>query len=71
MQYLKVKDHEDLVRDPNTSAILNTDNAALRAYKEKKARDAKMNLVLDEYESMKRDVEEIKSLLKQLVGQIK
>lgn len=67
--YIKVKDHDDLVRDPRSSAILNTDNTALQAYKEKKARDSKINNMLNEFENMKNDVEEIKSLLKQLVGQ--
>lgn len=67
--YLKVKDAVDLVRDTRSTAILNTDNAALRAYKERRRRESDLNRVMEEHASMKQDIQEIKSLLKQLIGQ--
>lgn len=69
MNYLKVKDSEELVRDTGSSAILNTDNDALQAYKAKKSRDARIEKLLVEHEEFKNDLQEIKSLLKNLVGQ--
>lgn len=67
--YVKVKEDEDLVRDTRSRAILNTDNSGLSAYREKKKREASLSKVFEEHEQMKRDLDEIKSLLKQLVGQ--
>jgi len=69
MNYLKVKDHEDLVRDTRSSAILNTDNKALLAYKEKKRREMTLNKLIEEHEELKDNMKEIKGLLRQLIGQ--
>ena len=35
-EYVQVKDEKDLVRDPNSKAILNTNIEALHAYKKRK-----------------------------------
>lgn len=67
--YLKVKDAADLVRDTRSTAILNTDNAALKAYKERRRRESDLNRVMEEHASMKQDIQEIKALLRQLIGQ--
>lgn len=69
MKYLKVKEAEELVRDINSSAILNTDNDSLRAYKAKRKRDAQFDTILKEHEELKQDIEEIKYLLRSLAGQ--
>jgi len=69
MRYVKVKDSEELVRDTSSSAILNTDNSALQAYKEKRRRETNLTRIMEEHELMKQDLQEIKSLLKQIVGQ--
>jgi hypothetical protein len=69
MAYLKVKDEEQLVRDINSSAILNTDTKALQAYKAKKQREIIIDRLAEENEEMKRDISEIKSMLRQLMGQ--
>ena len=71
IQYIKVKDSEELVRDISSSAILNTDNSALQAYKEKRRRETNLTRVMEEHELMKQDLQEIKSLLKQIVGQMR
>jgi hypothetical protein len=68
MTYLKVKDSEELVRDTGSSAILNTDNDALRAYKAKKNRDARIEKLFAEHEEIKNDLQEIKDLIRSLVG---
>ena len=64
---LKVQENERLVRDSENFAILNTDRRALTAHEQKiseirrnKAREAEIN-------NIKRDVTEIKDLLRQLI----
>lgn len=69
MRYLRVKDSEDLVRDTESSAILNTDDAGLRAYRDRKRREAAVSRVIEEHESIKDELREIKALLTQIIGQ--
>lgn len=62
-KYIKT-DVEGLVKDPNSGAILNTDNEKLKAYKKQKQH------FLDNAEKIKRmddDIQEIKKLLHQLI----
>jgi L-serine deaminase len=66
--YLPVKDHPGLVRDPVSGAILNTDNAALAAYKARKKQAVAIAAQTEEIANLKADVAEIKDLLRQLLG---
>lgn len=67
-EYIKVKDAEDLVKDIKSSAVLNIDNDALKAYKARKRKENNVELMLQEHEKLKEDVKEIKSLLLDLIG---
>ena len=60
-----IKDQDALVRDNESGAVLNTDLHALKSYRAKRDRDRKMQ---KEFEQMKDDMSEIKSLLAQLVN---
>lgn len=61
---LKVEDHDDLVKDTVSGAVINVDDIALdRARRRKEAAARKSS----EIEMLKSDVAEIKSLLKQLL----
>lgn len=61
---LKVEDHDNLVKDTYTNAVINTDSVALdRARRRKEAAARKTN----EVQQLKQDVAEIKSLLQQLL----
>jgi len=71
MNHVKVKDAEELVRDINSSAILNTDNNSLKSYKMKRKRETQIDTMLIEHEELKKDINEIKNLLRSLVGQNK
>jgi len=70
--FAKVKDHDNLIRDMNSKAILNTDRLALQEYYQKREQ-AKKELS-EKTESKQRldkienDMAEIKNLLTQLVG---
>ena len=61
---IRVKDHEDLVRDPNNGAIININKSEaerLRTIRrERKNKDAKL-------QASENDISEMKALLKQLI----
>lgn len=59
--YLKVKGHEWLYRDPSTGAIINTEKPSKQSF------SGKFNSVLDDINNLKDEVFEIKSLLKELI----
>ena len=72
MDYLKVEGHDGLVRDQNTGAILNTNSLDYDKYVAQ--RDAK-NVEHKKTENIERDIstlrqelDEIKSLLRELVN---
>jgi hypothetical protein len=63
---LKVKNHDDLVRDTQTQAVLNSDLTSLQAYK--KRRDA-LRKKDNELESLKEEVSELKDLVHKLLAE--
>jgi hypothetical protein len=67
--HLKVKDNKDLVRQRQSNAILNTNLKELNKYKEERDEKMKLKKLAEESEHMKNDIQEIKSLLQQLLGQ--
>lgn len=65
-KYIKT-DFEGLVKDPTSGAVLSVDNARLEAYKKQKNA---MNMVNDNNEriiKVENDIQEIKSMLNQLL----
>ncbi len=64
MDYTKIKDSEDLVKDNNSGAILNINNDALRAYRQAREKNMRMH---EKVNQMENDISEIKSLLNELV----
>jgi hypothetical protein len=70
--FAKVKDHENLVRDMNSKAILNTDKLALQEYYQK--RELAKKELSEKVESKQRldkienEMSEIKDLLRELIG---
>ena len=61
---IPVKDHKNLYRDEKSGAILNTDTDGFKQYKKMKCFKSNQR---DEIERMKQDIEEIKSLLREIV----
>ena len=70
--FAKVKDHDNLVRDMNSKAILNTDKLALQEYYQK--RELVKKELAEKIESKQRldkienEMSEIKDLLRELIG---
>jgi hypothetical protein len=70
--FAKVKDHENLVRDMNSKAILNTDKLALQEYYKKrelaKKELAEKNESKQRLDKIENEMSEIKDLLRELIG---
>ena len=64
---IPVEGHKNLFRDEKSGAIVNTDTFGYSDYKRERVRKMDEKAELDE---MKRDIDEIKSLLKELTGRI-
>ena len=71
MEDVKVKGHSDLVRDPVTNAIINTNKSKYEEYISrrdiKKNETQKVQDLEDELSCIKDDLNEIKSLLKEII----
>ena len=71
MEYLKVKDHSNLVRDPQSNSIINTDKSAYNQYVTRRnAKNEEVNKAQNMEEdlaNLKGEINEIKDLLRQLV----
>ena len=65
---VKVQDHENLVKDTVTKAVLNTDLTSLEAYRAHRNKQRQKD---GEIERLKEDVKEIKDILQLLVEKIK
>ena len=65
MDYYKVKDHGDLVRDPNTGSIINTNSLDHDKYMAQRQAKKDTEKALAD---LKSEINEIKSLLKELVS---
>jgi uncharacterized protein (UPF0276 family) len=70
MSYLKVRNHDNLVRDSHSKAVLNTDRAALEEYYVKLRIEKKIRMEQEQTKqriaTLEQDMSEIKDLLKQI-----
>lgn len=62
---IPVEGHSNLFRDRNTGAIVNTDSSGYAQYKKLKQR---RQTEREELDILKKDIEEIKSLLKEITN---
>ena len=73
MEEVKVKGYSNLVRDPLTNAIINTNTTAYEEYITRRQSKEKENQKVENLESelamMKEDLNEIKSLLSRLANE--
>ncbi len=61
---IRVEGHKNLYRDENSGAIINTDSHGYSQYK--KSRNIRLTQK-EEIDGMKKDIEEIKNLLRMIV----
>ena len=71
-KYHGVEGHGDLLRDPETNSILNTNKTEYEKYvarrNVKREENQKVQTIEDEVANIKSDISEIKSLLKELLN---
>ena len=71
-QYLKVEGHNHLVRDVQSNAIINTNKDGYQSYKAlknaKEREKSRIDNIENDLNSLKSDLDEIKSLLRQLAN---
>ena len=72
MDYVKVKDNEHLIRDPNSNCIVNTNKAEYEEYmtrrKLKKSEKSKVDNLERDVSTLRSEITEIKDLLRSLVN---
>lgn len=56
-----------IFKNPATGALINKDNKALDAYRKRKQKEQKLDMVEQDIASLKSDMQEIKELLRGLV----
>jgi hypothetical protein len=69
-EYVKVKEDKNLVRDPNSKAILNTNIEGLAAYKRRKLTYAKINKIdqlEDKVKNIESKIDEVLTTLKKVL----
>lgn len=72
MKKMKVKGHPDLVRDSSSGAVVSNDRDGyekyMETYRNRQAQRARVDNIEEDLSELKGEIQEIKSLLKQLVG---
>ena len=72
MEHYNIEGHQDLARDPKTNAIINVNSIDYQHYvagrDAKKANHEKVESMEEDLASLKGEIGEIKSLLKELVN---
>lgn len=75
MDYMRVKGHDGLIRDPNTNSIINTNMSEYQEYVSRKKLKIEENQKIQNLESdvanMRDDLNEIKFLLRSLINESK
>ncbi len=75
MDYIKVKGHDSLIRDPQTNSIINTNMSEYQEYvsrkKIKNEEQQKIQNLESDVANIKDDLDEIKFLLRSLVNESK
>jgi hypothetical protein len=73
MDYIKVKGHEHLIRDPITNSIINTNMSEYKEYLYRKnfkiEEDQKIQNLENDMNNIKSDLSEIKYLLRNLTNE--
>lgn len=67
MDHLKVIDHDGLVRDKATGAIINTDKSIFDSVKRRRKTLSSVDEVFSEVKYLKKELSEIKNLLREIV----
>jgi hypothetical protein len=67
---LKIKDHEGLVRDASTGAILNTSPQDLEIFRRRRAKILKERDRDNEIRTMRNEIKDLRSLIVEIYGKV-
>lgn len=67
MNYIKVMDHDYLVRDKDTGAIINTDKGVFEDVKKLRNGSTSIKNLQRDVEDLKNELSDIKNLLREIV----
>jgi hypothetical protein len=67
MNYIKVLDHDYLVRDKDTGAIINTDKSVFEEAKKLRNGSTSIKKLQCDVEDLKNELSDIKNLLRELI----
>ena len=70
VEYVKVQDHKNLLRQKNSKGVVNCDVNELNKYKLERDYKTKIARVVQEHDEMKTDLNEIKDMLRTLLGKL-
>ena len=69
-QVAKVKENPDLVRDLGNQAVLNTNIDALTAYRKRREKAKEIDQTIGDINTMKQDINELKTLMQRILDKI-
>lgn len=67
MDYSKIAEHDNLVRDNSTGAVINIDKSTFEDIKKIRSGSCSMKQLQCEVESLKHELSDIKNLLRELI----
>ena len=67
MSYKIIKEDNNLIRDEETNAVLNTNTSALEAYKLQRDKQRKVDDVVSDVQNLKNDLKDIKNMLEKIL----
>ena len=70
-EFISINNNEDLIRDSHSKAILNTNKEALDAWKRRKSKTNQIENHELEINNIRKELDEIKSMLETIVKRIK
>lgn len=70
MKYAKVKENPELIRDMESKAVLNTNLSALEAYKKKREKQQEIQSAVEDINTMKQDINDLKTLMQRILDKI-
>jgi len=70
-EFISINNNEDLVRDSHSKAVLNTNLEALEAWKKRKEKTKRIETHEKEINTIREELDEIKTMLETIVKRIK
>ena len=67
MDYSKITEHDNLVRDNSTGAVINIDKSTFEDIKRIRSGNCSMKQLQSDVESLKHELSDIKNLLRELI----